>query len=492
MIAVWIFIGCVVGALVLFIIMNSRQNKLLNEKKLLENEKQQLEIQKNQLESQTGILESQKSSLVLENEKLTKANQESAEEEKNLIQENSRLKAQVELHEKVQEELKSDFQKERDRFEIRRKESEENAEKLRKESDEQWQLKFDKLKEEFQNIAGNLLSSKQEALQQNNKEQIGELLKPLQQQFDAFKKSVEESKTSSEVSKRELKDSFEATLKLFAQQQNQAVEALKEETLKIGNDANNLTQALKRDTKKQGNWGELILESILEASGLVKDVQYFIQETNIDDEGKIKRPDVVVRFPEGRSVIIDSKVSLTAYTEAYETPDEDFRRKRLKDHAKSVKKHVDELADKKYDEAVKDSIGFILMFIPNDQCYLSALEEEPDLSRYAYSKGIVIISPSNLMMALQLAFNMWQQDIRNKNIENIIKTANELYNKVAGFSESMLSVEKYLNQLSNAFITAKKQLYEGNGNIMKKVETLKSYGLNPRKEIKGLPLDDED
>lgn len=444
MVAVYIVIGFVGGALIAFFLMKVQKDKVI------------------------------KDSLVLSQEKTS------------LERENARLQAHEEIHANQIKELKENFQRERDVLEQRRIDAEKNSEKLRLENEQQWQIKFEKLKEEFQNTANQLFSDKQKSLQQNNKEQLGEILKPIQEQFNAFKKSVEESKTSNEVAKKELKDSFEATMKLFAQQQNQAVDALKQETLRIGNDANSLTQALKRDTKKQGNWGELILETLLESSGLEKDTHYFIQETVRDEEGNMLRPDVIVKFPEGRSVIIDSKVSMTAYAESFETEDEDLKRRRLKDHAKSVRKHIDELADKKYDTVVSDAIGFILMFIPNDQCYLAAIEEDPDMSRYAYQKGIVIISPSNLMMALQLAFNMWQQDIRNKNLDKIVKTANDLYDKVASFSESMETVEKNINQLSTAFQKAKNQMYEGNGNILRRVESLKNMGLTPKKQIKGL------
>lgn len=434
MIAVWIFIGLVVGASFVYILMRLQQSK--NDRK-------------NELE-------------------------------------NERLKTLLETSDRTVSDLKENFNLERERFEVARKESEDRSEKLREESDKQWQLKIDKLREEFENTATKLLEAKQTTLQNNNKEQIGELLAPIKRQFEEFRKTVEESKTSNEVAKKELKDSFESTMKLFAQQQSQAVESLKKETVRIGNDANNLTNALKRDTKKQGNWGELILETLLESSGLEKDVNYFIQETVRDEDGKYLRPDVIVKFPEGRSVIIDSKVSLTAYTEAFETEDEDLRHRRMKDHARSVKKHVDELAAKKYDEVVSDNIGFILMFIPNDQCYLTALEEDADLSRYAYSKGIVIISPSNLMMALQLAYNLWQQHVRNSSIEDIVKTATDLYDKVATFSESMQKVEDKIIQLNKEFGIAKNLMYTGKGNLFGRIESLKSKGITPKKQIKGL------
>lgn len=479
MVAVYIVIGLVAGGLITFLVMKLQQSKISNRETMAENQRAQLEAENSRLASATEQLQKEK-------EAAESSKNELVEENKTIGMENARLKAQVEMLDNSARELRENFNLERKRLEESRLNSEQKAEQLRLESDKQWQLKFDKLKEEFKNVASKMLEAKQEALQENNKEQIGEILKPIKEQFDAFRKSVEESKTSNEVAKKELKDSFESTMKLFALQQNQAVESLKLETARIGNDANNLTNALKRDTKKQGNWGELILETLLESSGLEKDVHFFIQETVKDEEGKMLRPDVIVRFPEGRSVIIDSKVSLTAYAEAFETEDEELRRRRIKDHAKSVKKHVDELAGKKYDDVVSDSIGFILMFIPNDQCYLSALEEDADLSRYAYSRGIVIISPSNLMMALQLAFNMWQQHIRSNNLDNIVKTARELYDKVATFSESMEKVEERIGQLSKEFANAKNLMYEGKGNLFKKVENLKNLGITPKKQIKGL------
>ena len=465
MIAVYIVIGFIAGALLIFFLMRLQQVKMSH---------------------QNTTLTEEKNRVIDENNKLVTDNSKYLSENKELLQENSMLKVRVETDKSVLDELKGNFERERLSLEKQRIDAESHAEKLRKESDEQWQLKFDKLKEEFQNIATGLLEEKQSSLQQTNRQQLGEILKPIQEQFNAFRKSVEESKTSTEVAKRELKDSFESTLRLFAQQQNRAVEALKTETVRIGNDANNLTNALKRDTKKQGNWGELILESLLESSGLEKDVHYFIQESIRDEEGNIKRPDVIVRFPEGRSVIIDSKVSLTAYTEAFQSDEEEFRRKRFKDHAKSVRKHVDELSVKNYEKLNKDNIGFILMFIPNDQCYLTAIEEDRDISRYAYEKGIVIISPSNLMMALQLAFNMWQQYTRNKSLDDIVQSATDLYDKVSTFSETMEKLENSISNVTKTFNDAKKQLYEGKGNIMRRVESLKSKGITPKKQIKGL------
>ena len=366
------------------------------------------------------------------------------------------------------------------------------AAKLRAESDQQWAQKLESLKQEMQRMTieqqkvAEQLAAKQSALQETNRLQMDELLKPIKEQFADFKKSVEESKTQNEVNKKELQNTFEATMKLFQQEQQQAVLNLKEQTEKIGSDAANLTKALKGDSKMQGDWGEMVLETILENSGLRKDEEFFIQENTKDEEGKNYRPDVIVRFPEGRSVVIDSKVSLTAYSDALAAEDEAEQERLMKAHALSVRKHIDELAAKDYSKLVDDAIGFVLMFIPNETSYIAAMKQQPDLSRYAYQKKIIIISPSNLLMALQLAYNLWQYDRQNKNVEKIVKTAADLYDKVAGFEDTFMSVGDLITRLSGTFDKAKKQLYDGTGNVMRRVESLKGLGVTPKKQIKEL------
>ena len=367
------------------------------------------------------------------------------------------------------------------------------AEKLRAESDQQWAQKLESLKQEMprmtieqQKAAAEQLAAKQSALQENNRLQMDELLKPIKEQFADFKKSVEESKTQNEVNKKELQSTFEATMKLFQQEQQQAVTSLKEQTSKIGSDAANLTKALKGDSKMQGDWGEMVLETILENSGLRKDEEFFIQENTKDENGKNFRPDVIVRFPEGRSVVIDSKVSLTAYTDALAAETDEERERLMKSHALSVRKHIDELAEKDYSKLVEDAIGFVLMFIPNETSYIAAMKQQPDLSRYAYQKKIIIISPSNLLMALQLAYNLWQYDRQNKNVEKIVKTAADLYDKVATFEDTFTGIGDLITRLSGTYDKAKKQLYDGTGNVMRRVESLKNLGVTPKKQIKAL------
>lgn len=361
-----------------------------------------------------------------------------------------------------------------------------HAEQMRKESDLRWEEKLDSLKNNMQNSAAKELAAKQEELQRTNRMQMDDLLKPIKEQFNDFKRAVDESKTQNEVNKTELQKAFESTMKLFQQQQQQTVDSLKLQTERIGEDAANLSRALKGESKTQGDWGEMVLETLLENSGLQRDEEFFVQETVKSEDGASFRPDVVVKFPEGRSVVIDSKVSLKAYADAVAAEDEREREQLLAEHAKSVRRHVDELSAKSYDKLVKDAIGFVLMFVPNENSYIAAMKQQPDLSRYAYQKRIIIISPSNLLMALQLAYNLWQYDRQSKNVEKIVKTAADLYDKVAGFAETFTDLEAQLQRLARNFEQARGQLFDGKGNVLKRIEGLRALGVTPKKRIKGL------
>jgi len=361
-----------------------------------------------------------------------------------------------------------------------------HAEDLRKESDQRWEQKLESLKKDMQNTAARELAAKQEELQRANRTQMDDLLRPIKEQFTDFKRAVDESKTQNEVNKTELQKAFENTMKLFQQQQQQTVDSLRQQTERIGEDAANLSRALKGESKTQGDWGEMVLETLLENSGLQRDEEFFVQESVKNEDGATFRPDVVVRFPEGRSVVIDSKVSLTAYADAVATDDEHERDRLLAEHAKSVRRHVDELSAKSYDKLVEDAIGFVLMFVPNENSYITAMKQQPDLSRYAYQKRIIIISPSNLLMALQLAYNLWQYDRQSKNVEKIVKTAADLYDKVAGFTETFTDLEGQLQRLARNFEQARGQLFDGKGNVLRRIDGLRALGVTPKKRIKGL------
>ena len=383
-----------------------------------------------------------------------------------------------------QAETEKRLQDERDIAAKRLQEERVHADNLRREADEQWNKKLEALKNEISRITLEQLAKKQDALQDQNRSQMGELLQPIREKFAEFEKSVNESKTQNAVQKEDLKKSFESMMKLFEQQQNQAVNSLKEQTDKIGNDAANLTKALKGDSKMQGDWGEMVLETILENSGLVRDEHFFVQDNVKDEDGKNFRPDVVVRFPEGRSVVIDSKVSLTAYADAMTADAEEIRTQRMAAHVQSVVKHIDELAAKKYDELVENAIGYVLLFIPNEAAYGAALKARPLLAQDAYKKKIIIISPSNLLMTLQLAYNLWQYDKQTKNVEKIVQSASGLYDKVALFQDSFEKIGSQIQTLSATFESAKGQLSEGKGNVLTRVEKFKELGITPKKQLR--------
>ena len=351
--------------------------------------------------------------------------------------------------------------------------------------------------ERLQKTAAEQLAAKQETLQKANRQQMQQmqndnraqveaLLQPLREQMADFKRSVDDSRVQTQVSQSRIQSTFETTMKLFQQEQQQAVATLRQQSERIGTDAVNLAKALRGENKTQGDWGEMVLETMLENSGLRKGEEYFVQEVVQAAEGNLLRPDVVVRFPEGRSVVIDSKVSLSAYADAVASEDEAERQRLLREHVRSMQRHVDELAEKNYDQAVSDAIGFVLMFVPNESSYIAAMRQQPDLSRYAYKRHIIIISPSNLLMALQLAYNLWQSDKQTRNVEKIVKTASDLYDKVAGFSEAFTDVETQITRLSATFATARERLYTGRGNVMRRMEMLKQLGVSSKKQIKGL------
>lgn len=351
-------------------------------------------------------------------------------------------------------------------------------------NDRLWEQKLTILRQDIQRITTEQLSARQQSLQESNRTQIDAILSPLKEQFAEFKKSVDESKTQNTLNKNDLKTTFENTLKLFQQEQTNAVTQLREQTTRLGEDAVVLAKALKGESKTQGDWGEMVLQQALENSGLEEGVQYLVQYSVADEDKKQYRPDVIVKFPEGRSVIIDSKVSISDYISAVNADNDKDREAYLRAHVASVRRHIDELASKDYTHVVSDAIGFVLMFIPNESSYIAAMRQCPTLSREAYDKRIIIISPSNLLMALQLAYNLWQCDKQNRNVEKIVDAARNLYDKVAGFTDSYNSMGVQLRKALEFFDKAENQLYKGTGNILRRIELLKEMGVTPSKAIK--------
>lgn len=336
------------------------------------------------------------------------------------------------------------------------------------EQERRWEESRKAMTEQFKTLAGEVLAERSKQLKTDNGEQMGNILRPLREQLEGLGKMVRETREADAAGKASL---------------SAVMREMMEQTRRIGQDAVNLTHALKGDSKKQGDWGEMILESILEGSGLERGVHYVVQESVTTEENARLRPDVIVRFPNAKSVIIDSKVSLVDYARYMEAEDETARKAALKAHVASVRKHIEELADKQYDKHVKESIGYVLMFIPNEASYIAAVREDPNLTHDAFRRQILLVSPTNLLMALQLAYNLWQNEKQQKNVEEICVCATKLYEKFYDFHAAFSAVGDKLKAAQDSFETAQKRLSEGKGNYLSRVDKLRALGIapNPKK-----------
>ena len=369
-----------------------------------------------------------------------------------------------------------------------------HGEQLRNELQKQAEAKNRLLQEEVRNMATQMLDESREKMNTADKERLDALLSPLKERLEAFNQTVTNNSKENTANKTEIKTTFEEALKrLHAEQemtikamredQERAVKELREQTERIGNDAASLTQALKGDSKMQGDWGEMILEKTLEDCGLIQDQQYFLQQNFKDKDGNNFRPDAVIVFPNEERAVIDAKVSLTAYQAAIREEDATERERYMKEHIASIKKHVDELSAKNYEKLVPGCIGFVLMFVPYESGYSAALKADPSILQYAYRKHIIILSPSNLLMALQLTHTMWQNFRMTKNVEEILYQSNELFDKFVTFAETFVKIGTNIERLQQDFNKAKGQLNEGKGNIVRRLEGLKTLGISPKKQI---------
>lgn len=320
---------------------------------------------------------------------------------------------------------------------------------------------------QFEKIANQILEEKSGKFTESNKANIEAILKPLGENIDNFKKKVEETYD------KESKQRFSLEEK---------VKELVEQTNKVSNEANNLATALKGQSKKQGNWGEMILESILQKSGLVKDREYFLQQTIKDEDGRSLRPDVLVKLPDNRIIIIDSKVSLVAYDRFSSAESADETTIHLTAHLKSIYGHIDDLHGKKYDN-LEASLDFTMMFVPIEPAYLISIQADQDLWAYAYSKRILLISPTNLIACLKLMADLWKREMQSKNAMEIVKRGELLYEKFVTFAATLEDVGRHINKTQQSYTAAIGQLNSGSGHLVGQALKLKNLGLKSNKEV---------
>ncbi|CAI8829481.1 DNA recombination protein RmuC [Chryseobacterium sp. IT-36CA2] len=329
---------------------------------------------------------------------------------------------------------------------------------------------------QFENLANKILEEKTEKFTTLNQNNLKNILEPFQEKIADLKNKV------NEAYEKENKERFSLAEK---------VKELAELNQQISDDAKKLTRALKGESKTQGNWGEMILESILEKSGLVKGREYFLEHELRDEDnnalfsefsGKKMRPDAVIKYPDERNVIIDSKVSLTAFTELVDETDPDVYAIKLSQHLSSIKNHISQLSQKAYDDYDK-SMDFVMMFIPSEPAYIAAMQADQNLWNYAYERRILLLNPSNLITSLKLIADLWKREYQNRNSMEIAERGAKLYDKFVGFVDNLEKVGRNLDQAKNVFNDAYKQLYTGNDNLVIQTQKLKSLGIKNKKDL---------
>lgn len=324
------------------------------------------------------------------------------------------------------------------------------------------------MKEQFLALSQSVLDTQARKFAQSDNERMEAVVKPLHDHLRQLGRALQDAGEKAAARK----NSFD-----------EAMERLTRQTTEMANETERLARALKGESKTQGNWGEMLLSSILENSGLRRGEEYFPQEHVRGEGGSDRYPDVVVRFPSDRSVIIDSKVSLTAYMDYLNATDDDTRRKATRDHVTSVRSHVRELAEKNYSDLVKNAGNYVLMFLQSDAAYILAVKNDTGLNEEAFRQHVIIVSPTTLMMTLQIIYNIWQSDRQARNVQRIVSKAGALYDKIATFTDSFRDIDKHLSRAGKAYATALNQLCEGRGNIVNRVEEFRQMGISPKKAI---------
>lgn len=395
------------------------------------------------------------------------------EEKLNDLKEQSQIEKNTlekQLQQSIQEKDSIRNEKEAINIQLSKKEVDfENLWQRNKEQKEEVEKLQEKFTKEFENLANKILEEKSNKFTEQNKENMKNILSPLQEKIQLFEKRVDDTHKES--------IDYHAALR-------QQILGLREMNLQMSKETINLTKALKGDSKMQGNWGELVLERVLEKSGLEKDREYYVQQSHTNEGGQRVFPDVVINLPDGKKMIVDSKVSLTAYEKFINEEDDNLKNVFLKEHVNSIKRHVEQLGDKNYHDLYQiESPDFVLLFIPMEPAFALALNEDTSLYNKAFEKNIVIVTPSTLLATLRTIDSMWANQKQQENAFEIARQAGALYDKFEGFVADLIKVGKKIDESKVEYQGAMSKLVEGKGNLITSVEKLKKMGAKAKKAL---------
>ena len=333
----------------------------------------------------------------------------------------------------------------------------------------------EKLNKDFELIANKILEEKSNKFIEQNRTNLDIILNPLKENIKAFEDKVEKVYKAESDERNTLKG---------------VISLLMDQSKQIQEDANNLTKALKGDSKKQGNWGEVILEKVLERSGLVRDQEYRIQASHISAEGGRYQPDVVIDLPDNKHLVVDAKVSLVAYERSVSAESDEEREGYVKQHLTSIKNHIQELSAKNYQDLYKiNSPDFVLLFVPIESSFSIAVQKDAELFNFAWDRRVVIVSPSTLLATLRTIASMWKQERQNRNVMEIARLSGSMYDKFVGFIADMENIGKHIKNGQDAYDKAINKLSIGAGNLTNTSEKIKKLGAKTTKQIDTKYLD---